>query len=129
MSAGTFTKSKYQATYSGTAIHPIRVQPETIACTINGVANNPPDGSQTNPISAVVSRGQRAKGLIARAVTLRAPASGQPTGYKPLGTILIPALTPAFAAAAAGWQPGQEVSYLGVTGWSVVGTVRDEVVR
>ena len=129
MSAGTFTKSKYQADYSTTAIHPIRIQPETAECVINGVTNTPPSGDVTNPISAVVSRGQRAKGLVARAVALQTPATGGPSGYKPLGITVIPALTPAFAAAAAGWQPGQSITYLGVTGWVVSGTVRDEVVR
>lgn len=129
MSQGTFTKSKYQASYSTTAIHPIRVQPETITCTINGVTNNPPTGDITNPISAVVSRGQRAKGLIARAVVLQTPESGGPADYKPLGLITIPALTPAFAAVAAAWQPGQTITYLGATGWTVSGIVRAEVVR
>jgi len=129
MSAGVFTKTKYAASYGGgTEIHPIRVQPETITCTVNSVANSAPAGAVTNPISALVTRGRRAKGLIVRTVTLRAPATGQPTGYKPLGLTTIPCLTEAFFNACAAATDATTVSYLGVTGFTV-SYVSDERVR
>lgn len=126
MSAGVFTRSKYEATY-GTPpnqIHPIRVQPETIAAEIDSTPNDPPTGDITVPISAIISRGKRAKGLIPRIVTLQLPATGQPTGYKAGSIVRIPALTPAFYAAA---TPGAECTYLGVT--CTVVSASNEIVR
>lgn len=129
MSAGVFTKTKYAATYNGgTEVHPIRVQPETITCTVGGTANTAPTAAITNPISAQISRGRRAKGLIPRSVTLRAPATGQPTNYKPLGLTTIPCLTETFYGACVDATDSTTVSYLGVTGWTV-SYVSDERVR
>lgn len=120
MSAGAFDKSKYAATYGGgTNIHPIRCQPETASCVVGGVTNTPPSGAVNNPISAVVSRGRRAKGLIARTVTLEAPATGQPTGYKAGGFTTIPCLTEAFYTACENATDSTTVSYNGVTGYKV----------
>ena len=122
MSAGEFTKSRYAASYgAGTAIHPIRVQPETISLTINSVPNDPPAGAITNPISALVSRGKRAKGLIARTVTLRAPFTGQPTDYVPGGLTTIPCLNVDIYNAAVAADDDTDVSYLGNTGYRVAG--------
>jgi len=129
MSAGAFVKTRYAASYgAGTAIHPIRVQQETIDCTIATIENNPPTGAITNPISAVVSRGRRSRGLIVRTVTLEAPVTGQPTGYKPGGLTTVPALNAAFYAAAEGADDETEVSYNGVTGYKVA-YVSQELVR
>jgi len=101
MSAGAFVNTLYRASYGdGTQVHPIRVQPETLLATIGGVANSAPTTAQTNPIQARVSGSRRSIGLIARAVSLQAPATGQPAGYKPLGITRIPALTQAFYDAA-----------------------------
>ncbi len=120
MSAGVFTKTKYAASYGdGTAIHPIRVQPETVSCTIGGVANTAPTGAINNPISALVSRGRRSKGLIVRTVTLVAPATDQPANYKPLGLTTIPCLTTAFFNAAQAATSATTVSYNGVNGYKV----------
>lgn len=125
MSAGAFLIRRYAASYgAGDQVHPIRVQPETIAATIDGTANAQASGALTNPISAVVSRGKRGKGLIARAVTLRAPESNAPDGYKPGGTTIIPALSTAFYNKAVA---GASCTYLGAT-FTVVGT-RPEVAQ
>lgn len=113
MSAGTFVFSRYQATYiDGSNIHPIRVQPETLALTYSGTANAATGDAITNPISALSSLGSRAKGLKPRAVTVQFPATGQPTGYKPLGVTKVPILTEAL------WDSiiaNTDITYLGVT--------------
>lgn len=112
MSAGVFTNTKYQASYGdGTNVHPIRVQPETITASIGGTANTAPTAAQSNPIQCRVSGSKRSIGLIARSVALQAPATGQPTGYKPLGITRIPALTETFYNAA---TKGATCTYLGV---------------
>ena len=124
MSAGAFTISRYAASYGGGGeIHPIRVQPETIAASIGGTANNPPAGAVTNPIQARVSGGRRTIGLLARKVNLQAPSSGQPTGYLPSGSISIPALTQAFYDLAV---KGAECTYLGAT-YTVTGRSSERV--
>jgi len=111
MSAGTFSNAKYQASYGdGLAIHPIRVQPETIAASAGGVTNAEPAGAINNPIQARSTGGRRSFGLVARFVTLRAPATDQPATYQPLGFTRIPALTEAFYDACV---KGETVTYLG----------------
>ena len=111
MSAGAFVTSKYSATYDTSAIHPIRVQPETIAATIGVITNAAPTGEVNNPIQARVSGGRRSIGLVARSVTLRASstASDVPDGYALGGITRIPALTTAFYDAAI---KGVAVTYL-----------------
>lgn len=112
MSAGAFDRSVYAATYNPLAVHPIRVQPETAAAS-NGTENNAPTESAiTNPISAVVSKGRRARGLRPRTLTLQFPLTGQPTGYKAGGYTTIPALTADFYNAV---NVGDTITYLGVT--------------
>lgn len=112
MSAGVFTRSTYAASYSTSPVplHPILVQPETLTAQIAAVINAAPTTGTDNPISAVISRNKRQRGLIPRTVTLQAPATGQPSGYKPLGYTVIPALTPAFYNAAI---KGVTCDYLG----------------
>jgi len=112
MSAGAFVRSKYEASYGGTTnpIHPIRVQPETLLAN-NGVeVNDPPVDDISNPISAKISLGRRARGLSPRFITLQFPSS-PPTGYKELGITRIPALTEAFFD---GVTVGSTVEYLSV---------------
>lgn len=109
MSAGVFVRSSYNATYIPTAIHPIRVQPETITATIGTVANDAPTGAITNPITATVSRNKRQKGLLPRTVTLESPPGDPPAGYKDGGITVIPALQEAFWNAAV---PGATCTYL-----------------
>ena len=102
MSAGSFTTAKYEAAYNTVAaqVHPIRVQPETLEASIDSVTNDQTSANLTSPISAVISRGVRAKGLRPRTVTIQFPATGQPSGYKAGGTTVIPALTGEFYSAA-----------------------------
>lgn len=73
MSAGPFVLTAYEADYgTGANIHPIRVQPETEALTINGQGNDGPATTAiTNPISATVSKSRRGLGLHPRMVTIR----------------------------------------------------------
>jgi hypothetical protein len=123
MSAGNFLRSRYAASYgAGTAIHPIRVQPETLAASIGGTTNDPPEGAISNPISASVSRGKREKGLKPRTISIQFPATGQPTGYKASGTTVIVGLTIEF------WNlaiPGAVINYLGVA-CTVIGRSAEE---
>jgi len=117
MSAGAFTRSRYQASYDNDMIHPIRVQPETEDAASNLVFNQPPSGSANSPISARVSGGKRTLGLTARRIILEAPSSGQPSGYLAKGITSIPALNIAFYNAA---TKGSVCTYLGVE-FNVVG--------
>ena len=113
MSAGVFEISRYQASYgAGTAIHPIRIQPETLSAEVDGVANDAPTGATNNPISAHTSKSNNEYGLRPRFITLRAPDENPPTGYQPRGITRIPALTTAFYNAA---TKGKDCSYLNVT--------------
>lgn len=124
MSAGAFKISKYGASYGGGgAVHPIRIQPETESATIDGTANAAPTGEVGNPISAVVSRGGRALGLNARMVSLRSPATGQPTGYAANSVTRIPCLTTAFFDKCV---KGSTCSYNGAS-YTVVGTSAEKV--
>ena len=116
MSSGVFQTVGYLATYD-TEVHPIRVQPETLAASINSVTNSAAATPITNQVSALVSRGRRSLGLVARTVTLRSPATGQPTGYKADSITRIPALTEAFYNEAI---RGRTCTYLGVA-FTVVG--------
>lgn len=121
MSAGRFVRSRYAAVYNGgTAIHPIKIQPETQALSIADEANDPPDGAINNPISAVVSRGVNARGLRPATVTLRwtglvSAAAGN------LGTTTVPLLNQTIRDAAATADDTTDVTYLGATTWVVVG--------
>lgn len=127
MSAGNFSRSRYEASYAANAIHPIRVQPETLAAaTVGGtpVSNAPPTAGITNPISAVSSLGRRAKGLKPRMVTLQLPvATTPPTGYSVGSIVRLPILTEALFESL---NTGDEMTYLSVT-WDVVSTSPEEV--
>lgn len=125
MSAGAFLRSRYQATYDGDAIHPIRVQPETIAMAEEGAPTNtnaPPSGSITNPISAVVSRSSRALGLKPRKFNLQLTGT-PPTGYVAGSKVSVPVLTPGFFIEV---PINDEVTYLGTT-WQVISKTEEEV--
>lgn len=91
MSAGVFTISKYEAD-SGD-IHPIRVQPETIAANL-GTANSAPTAAVDNELFARVGGGNRAYGVRARYATVRFTGAA-PEGYAPNTTLKIPVLTEA----------------------------------
>lgn len=128
MSAGAFVRSKYEASYANNRVHPIRVQPETITLEVGGIANTPPADAISIPISALVSRNRRARGLIVRTVTLQAPATNPPAGYLANGLTTLPCLTEAFFDACAAADDSTTVDYLGVSGYSVA-YVSDEKVR
>lgn len=118
MSAGVFQRFKYAASYgAGTAIHPIRCQPETVLASCDGTANGEPSGALNNPISATISKGKRQKGLIPRKITIQSSGASPPSGYKTGSITTIPALTPAFYTKAS--AAGAVVTYLNTT-WSVV---------
>jgi hypothetical protein len=117
MSAGSFVVTTYEASYA-VAIHPIRVQEETVSASIGDVDNGAVGATVTNPIQARVSGSRRSIGLIARKVRLRlASGSSIPAGdYDANSTTVIPALTRAFYEAA---TKGAVVSYLGAN-WIVL---------
>lgn len=126
MSAGLFQLSRYAAVYNASAIHPIRVQPETIAMSTIGtpaVTNAAPTGAVNNPISAIVSRSNRSRGLIPRRVRLRYATGTLPTGYDTRSVTVIPILNATFAGAV---SIGTQVTYLGAT-WTVVGVIPERV--
>lgn len=124
MSAGNFVKTRYAASYgAGTQIHPIRLQPESIAADFGGDANEPPAGAVNNPISAVVSRGARAKGLRPRFVTLKIePEQAAPPEYASFSTTKLVVLTPGVFNAI---TEGSTVAYLGTT-WTVIGKTNED---
>lgn len=109
MSAGAFEITGYE-TDPGT-VHPIRIQPETIAAAIGATTNAAPAGNPTGLGSASVSRGRRANGINARLVRFTFDGT-PPTGYLANSTITIPALTPEFYDAAVRGATG---TYLGAT--------------
>ena len=120
MSSGTFLRSRYAATWDTGAIHPIRVQPETIAMALTSnttTTNAPPSGAINNPISAMVSRPLRGKGLRPRKVTLQLTGTA-PTGYANGSVVSLPVLNTTLFAALTN---GVSVNYLGTT-WEVIST-------
>jgi len=120
MSAGAFTIGRYAASYgAGTAIHPIRVQPETLTLTIATVANTAPTGAISNPISARVSGGRRAIGLGCRKVTVKfSGALPANLGYLANGSLTLPWLNPftvAIAKGAVGTYQGAAIIVTGIS--------------
>jgi len=83
MSSGAFTDSFYESNELG-SVHPIRVQPETIALSLGGQTNDAPAATGAIGPSAQVSRGKRSIGINARTVTieLTAALSGYLAGSK-----------------------------------------------
>lgn len=95
MSAGRFIRSRYIASYNTDRIHPIRVQPETLDLApvdTPATANSPPSQSINEPISAVVSLGQRALGLRPRLVTIELVDVTPPPGYDIRSRVTLPVL-------------------------------------
>lgn len=107
MSAGAFIKNAiYQDNFGN--LYPIRVQPETLALTINGVANAQAAGPlPPNLPSVSVSRGRQSNGVNAKLVRI-AFTTVTPPGYLANGTIALPVLT---NAAFAAYSPGQTGMY------------------
>lgn len=119
MSAGRFAFTFYEATYDPAAIHPIRVQPETLELNDGAgtpTSNEAPEGPATNPISAVVSLAGRAGGLRPRRWNLQLTDTTPPTGYDDRAKVSLPILTQAFYDSV---SVNAEVDYLGAT-WRLV---------
>lgn len=91
MSSGPFDRTARYETDPGD-ICPIRVQPETLLLTINGVPNQSSPDPANLASSAVVSRGKRSKGINARTVTIVFNVA--PAGYKQDSPIRLPWLVP-----------------------------------
>lgn len=109
MSSGSFQTAKYQLdSGNGAGIASCRVQPETLAASINSTANSEPSGAVTLPASAKVSGGKREFGIAMRTVTLEF-TSTIPDGYTG-DNVRIPVMTEATYAS---WTKGQTGTYLG----------------
>lgn len=124
MSAGAFTITKYVAEYAADTIHPIKVQPETVALTIDGEANTATSGALTSPISAMVGANKRKLGLHAAMVSLRFTGT-PPTGYQTGGILRVPLLNAPIRTKAVAGATG---TYLGVA-VEVVSNYSREIVR
>jgi hypothetical protein len=120
MSAGAFENGKYES--NGTSgIHAVRVQPETKALTIGGVANAYPAGAIDAKPSAQVGRGKRSIGINCRTVSIRLTAAL--TGYKSGSVIVLPWFVPSTFDAL---TVGSTGTYL-ATACEVVGTTAEKV--
>jgi len=119
MSAGNFVTAKYDADYGdGSAVHPIRVQPETLAATCGAEDNDEAAGAISNPIPCAAVGSKRGNAFVARRVRLKYKSGTLPPGgYTATSRTQIPALNRPFYEAC---TKGAEVTYLGAV-WSVVG--------
>jgi hypothetical protein len=121
MSAGQFVTVGYPASYDSNQIHPIRVQPETLALAVTIASTNVVNAASSSgintPISAVVSRGRRSKGLNARLIRVRF-TSVLPEGYLANSVISLPALNPTLLLAptgATGTYLGEDIEVIGTS--------------
>lgn len=110
MSSGAFTISKYE-TDDG-EIHPIRIQPETLALQLGSTANAAPSGSVTDNQRVKVTKGAREYGIGARTVTITFGAT-PPTDYRPYAYITLPVLQQSVWDAI---TDGSAVTYQGTAG-------------
>lgn len=125
MSAGAFETVAYEAQYTTGEFHPIKIQPETKALTIDGQNNNPVSGATvTNQISAMVGASKRQLGLHASMVSIKFTAT-PPTGYKADSILRLPLLSDLIRAKAVKTATG---TYLGVA-IVVVANYTREIVR
>lgn len=122
MSAGPFETTFYElSSENGGFIMRCRVQPETLAATINSVANAGAAGPADAPGSATISQGRRTAGVNMRYVTLGWTAT-PPTGYSgdPVRIpVLLPATFASWSLGATGTYLGAAVEVLGRTGETV----------
>lgn len=120
MSAGAFQYSTYE-TDDGDDIHPIKIQPETLALSMNSATNAAPTGDKTSAISANATGSLRQNGLNARRVRIRF-GNTPPTGYKPNSIITLPVLRKSTFDTMIEQGRGTEGTYLGaavtLVGWS-----------
>lgn len=105
MSAGSPITAKYQD--GNGVVRPIRIQPETLTLTLNGVANDETADPLVSGVpSAKVSGGRRSIGVNARLVRFIITAATPPPGYKAGSPISLPVLTPTSFAAYSRGQTG-----------------------
>jgi len=118
MSAGNFVQVAYSASYgNGNHIHPIKLQPETLAADIGGTTNNAAENANIDtPISAIVSASRRGLGLHPRIIYAKIVGT-PPTGYSTNAKCRIVALSEAFYNEA---TIGGTLNYLGKT-WEITG--------
>lgn len=122
MSSGAFISTIYEDNAGN--LFSARVQPETLALTVDGVANAAPAGPLPAGVaSANMSGSRRQNGINARRINLTLPDGGTPPAdYK--GTPLsVPILTAVLFAAI---SKQSTVVYLGAT-WNVAGTTPEKV--
>lgn len=106
MSAGAFGVARYQ-TDAGNLCN-VKIQPETLAATIDGTANSIPLGATNQEASAIVSGG-RGNGVFCRKLRLQFTGA-VPDGYQSGGVVTIPWLV---QAAWAGFKKNDTGTYLG----------------
>lgn len=109
MSAGSFSRSKYQCD-DGTTIVPVRVQPETLLLDAGGTTNAAPAGPVTMSVTAYTRKSARQYGIGCRNISV-AWDGAPPTGYED-DSLSIPILT---GAVYAGINVGDTVTYLGAS--------------
>lgn len=116
MSAGVFTRTRYESDTD--LIHPIRLQPETLAATIATVPNAAPTGTPDSEISAQVVGSRRGLGLFARYVTVvftATPPAGYAAGQSYKITILSQSLFDAITVGATGEYLGVAIQVISKT--------------
>lgn len=122
MSAGVFEQVAYEG--DNGQFYNARVQPETLAMTVDGV----PNAAATGPIpagqpSAYMRGSKRQLGVTARTVSLRLPNGGTPPTDYSGDNLVVPVMTPALFNAI---SRSSTVVYLGAT-WRVAGISSEEV--
>lgn len=122
MSAGIFQDSIYEA--DNGLFYPCRVQPETLAMTVDGTANAEAAGPAPAGVPSANMRGsKRQNGITARTVSLKLPAGGTPPDGYSGDNLVVPVMTPALFSAI---SRSSTVVYLGAT-WRVAGTSPESV--
>ncbi len=109
MSAGSFSRSKYQSAITAN-IYGVRVQPETLALQIGSGTNTPPAGDINQSSRASVVGGRRNRGVNCRKVRFTFADGATPTGYKVGSVLTLPIMTQSFFDTI---LPDQTGSYLG----------------
>jgi hypothetical protein len=92
MSQGAFQNAKYQDSKDPGNIRSIKIQPETLTLTVDGVANTQPSGALNSYPRATVSAGRRSNGVNARLVSFKFTGT-VPAGYKAGASLTLPWLT------------------------------------
>lgn len=122
MSSGAFERTFYGlSTENGGGVIGVRLQPETLAATIAGAANEGVAGPATIPGSATISQGRRSAGVNVRYITV-AWDGAPPTDYTGLTARIVVPDPDVYAGATL----GSAVTYLS-TAATVVGRTPETV--